>query len=216
MTDPAHDHDRTFHETAADAAEVGKKSFAGIFGGVWVDRTNRRVHIQITTAPSPSVQGEFTRRLRHPELAVFDNVARSAAELDALRQRIVADMPSLAAKKIHVVAVGELTSLNKNQVSIGNTEATAVETLYSIYGRDAIIVRSGITIRRLAAREDPPPLAGGMQLEDGFNRCTLGFISARVSGGTASYQALTAGHCFPLGDLVLHDMIGTPSLIHSS
>ncbi len=209
MSEPGqqgHDPDPSFRETAVDVAQVGKSAFADTFGGVWIDRTNRRVHVQLTV-PSPATHGEFMRRVRHPEHVVFDKVARTAAELDALRRRIVADMPALSAKGIHVVAVGEVTDINKNAVSISDSDVTAADALYRLYGRDAIIVRTGITIRRLTGRQDPPPLLGGIQLEDGFHTCTLGFISARISGGTASYQALTAGHCFPLGGVVFHDIL---------
>lgn len=148
----------------------------------------------------------ITAAVAHPELLTFDKAQASMNDLTTLQQRILSERALLAHEGITLTSVGIGTGVV--EVGIAETSSRAVGLLEQRYGAHLIHVRLGVTYKPFATRQDPPPLYGGMEVNDGTYECTNGYIGARVINGIAYYQLLTAGHCFAYLNRVYHQVAG--------
>ncbi|MEJ7785837.1 MAG: DNRLRE domain-containing protein [Solirubrobacteraceae bacterium] len=122
--------------------------------------------------------------------------ARSGEDLDALQDRVEADIPTLQAEGYEVTGVLQSVRNNNVQVAVPNPTADQQTRLQQKYGPGVELTAMGrAQNRRLSRMKRYQRIFAGLRLIAG-GRCTSAFTMRRVlSNGKKRYYHSTAGHC---------------------
>lgn len=204
--------------TGSQVALLGETSLANVYGGHKLDYQGHTVDVLLTVV-SPTTLATLDAGVAHPELLRVSQARYTMQQLLELQQRIKGDRNALAQNGIHISGIG--IGFGKVTIIVAETAAGVATTLQERYGADAVDVLLGQTYTTTATadRDGPPPLAGGMELDDIGNPssvtngyyydCTAGFVAVKFINGQPFYQMITAGHCFGETQMVYHDVYGS-------
>ncbi len=189
---------------AQQARTIGRHAYSSTFGGVWLDPTTGMAHIQVT---NPAAGAMIRSLLASPGNSVIDVVGHSEAQLVALQRQIDRDHKYLQDRGVTIVQDGPNVRANRVDVQVQSLSATGLTLMRSRYASDILNVVAANAEPRAAGRYSaPPPYVGGMEVDDEAYACTMGFIGNRLIAGTYVYYVITAGHCFPNGDIAFHQV----------
>lgn len=180
---------------------------ADALGGVFVDNVAGKLVVTLAQEVD-GLEAALFDAVVHPDRLEIVRVARSLAQLRAIKEAIVDDA-TLAERGVVLVGVGPSERRNRVEVKVSSGLDSARQYFDNQYGVGATDVRLA-EINGLGGATnivDSPPYRAGLHLRNdgkvvmGDNpRCTSGFTGYRNSVPT-TYFHIIAGHCGTQNDL---------------
>jgi hypothetical protein len=197
--------------TTGEAAEINRQMDAQLsliptleaaaklpgFGTAYFERDT--LHI-VTTGDLASSGSALAQVAPSGAEVLVSKGSLAQADLLALRDRVVGGAPALAAKGVHLGAVGVDPQTARLAVTVADTDDldSARATLNSSYGQDLVVTQGEISGSLFAcnSRYDcgtKGGLAAAHAVGGGTLRCTTAFVVR--DNNTSTRYLMTAGHC---------------------
>jgi hypothetical protein len=170
------------------------------WAGVWIDHSAGGVPVFQFATDAAEAQAKVDRVLSKGVDHRVVAVARSYAELDAIRAKIFAAAAELEASGLVVTSVGFDTIGNRLRVGLLSLSTDSRNAMAGRFG-PVVVHEQGFAATDACPETGCMPIKAGIGVTDtnGNWPCTVGYLAKRYDTSPDQLVAITAGHCVKRG-----------------
>lgn len=173
---------------------------ASDFAGMWIDQSRRARLVFHVVGDAPDTRLGIASRVPDGSDYEVVAVARSWADLEAIKDRFVTEWDDLVAAGIPLISTAINTPSNTVLVGLKGRTPELEASLITKFGPGLSFREDSVAHPDACPWTQCLPAKGGIRMvsQQAANVCTTGFMG-KVTSPSTYYVVVTAGHCFRAG-----------------